>query len=92
VYVAGDELFLGDSRNKQRLIVADGYRGMVYQEIDLPLTPSDAVADAERLFLLGSAEGAIAVYVNRVDTSRLPRTPDRQAWDTDADRRVGTHR
>ncbi len=92
VYVAGNELFLRDFHNRQRLIVADGYRGMVYQEIDLPLDPSDAVADVERLFLLGSAEGAIAVYVNRVDTSRLPRTPDRQAWDTDADRRVGTQR
>ncbi len=92
VYVAGDELFLRDFRNRQRLIVADGYRGMVYQEIDLPLAPADAAADGERLFLMGAAEGAVAVYVNRVDTSRLPRRPDRQAWDTDADRRTGTHR
>ncbi|MBN2288636.1 MAG: hypothetical protein JXQ83_04840, partial [Candidatus Glassbacteria bacterium] len=92
IYAGGDDLFLRDSRNPRRLVVADGYRGRVFQEIDLPLTPTDAVADQERLFLLGAAEGAVAVYVNRVDTSRLPRSPDRQAWDTDADRRAGTHR
>jgi len=92
VYVGGDGLFLRDFRDGRRLIVADGYRGMVYQEIELPLIPTDAVADDQRLFLLGAAEGALAVYVNRVETSRLPRSPDRQAWDPDADRRSGTHR
>ncbi|MEA2062196.1 MAG: hypothetical protein U9P14_00735, partial [Gemmatimonadota bacterium] len=92
VYVHGDELFLRDGRNRRRLVVADGYRGSVYQQIDLPLVPTDAAADHERLFLLGGAQGAVAVYVNRVDTRRLPRNRDRHAWDTDADRRAGTHR
>ena len=92
VYVGGDDLFLLDYNNRRKLHVADGYRGIVYQELDLPLIPTDAVADQERLFLVGAAEGAVAVYVNWVDTSRLPRSPDRQAWDPDADRRAGTHR
>jgi hypothetical protein len=92
VYVGGDDLFLRDFNNGRKLYVADGYRGMIFQEIDLPLTPTDAVADQERLFLVGAAEGAVAVYVNWVDTSRLPRSPDRRAWDPDADRRASTHR
>jgi len=92
VYVSGDELYLRGTKNSRRLIVADGYRAMTYQEISLPVEPTDAASDGERLFLLGGTEGALAIYVNRVDTGRLPRSPDRKVWDTNADRRTGTHR
>jgi len=92
VYVSGNELFLRDRSDPRKLIVADGYRGMIFQELTLPVIPTDAASDSERLFLLGGTEGALAVYVNRVDTARLPRSPDRQAWDPDADRRSKTHR
>ena len=82
----------GDVEAVRKLIVADGLRAMTYQELYLPLVPTDAASDGERLFLLGSAQGALAIYVNRIDTARLPRRLDRRVWDTDADRRSGYHR
>ncbi|OGG05243.1 MAG: hypothetical protein A3F83_14795 [Candidatus Glassbacteria bacterium RIFCSPLOWO2_12_FULL_58_11] len=92
VYAGGDDLFLRDMRDRRRLVVADGQRGMIFQELSLPLAPTDAATDGVRLFLLGSAEGALAIYVNLINAARLPRSPDRQAWDPDADRRAGFHR
>ncbi len=92
IYVAGDDLFLRRFDDPRRMAVADGYRGMLYEELELPLVPTDAASDGESLFLLGGAEGAVAIYVNMVDVSRLPRATDRQAWDHGADRRTGTHR
>ncbi|MEA1996162.1 MAG: hypothetical protein U9N45_00920, partial [Gemmatimonadota bacterium] len=92
IYASGDELFLRDPYDPRRMIVADGYRGSLFQELTLPLVPTDAASDGDRLFLLGGAQGAIAVYVNRINTARLPRRLDRRVWDTDADRRSGTHR
>ena len=92
VYGLGDDLYLRDRNDRRKLVVADGLRGMAFQQLDLPLVPTDAASDGERLFLLGSAQGALAIYVNRIDTARLPRSPDRRVWDSDADRRSGYHR
>jgi hypothetical protein len=92
VYVWGDDLYLRDKDERHKLVVADGLLGMTFQELYLPLVPTDAASDGERLFLLGAAQGALAIYVNRIDTARLPRSPDRRVWDTDADRRSGYHR
>ena len=92
VYVWGDDLYLRDKDERHKLVVADGLRGMTFQELYLPLVPTDAASDGERLFLLGAAQGALAIYVNRIDTARLPRSHDRRVWDTDADRRSRYHR
>jgi hypothetical protein len=92
VYGRKDDLFLLHPDNSRRLIVADGLRGGVFEEVDLPLVPSDAVADQDRLFLLGSTQGSLAIYVNQLDSSRLPRSADRRVWDPTADRRAGFHR
>jgi len=92
VYVSGDDLYLCDQDDPHKLVVADGLRGMIFQELSLPLVPTDAASDRDRLFLLGATQGALAIYVNLIDTARLPRSPDRRVWDTQADRRSGYHR
>ncbi len=92
VYAHGDDLFLMHPDYTRRMVVADGLRGGVFQELDLPLVPTDAAANQERLFLLGATQGALAIYVNRIDSARMPRSHDRSARDTQADRRVGYHR
>ena len=92
VYAYGEGLFLQDHADPRKLQVADGLRGMLYQEIDLPLVPTDAASDGERLFLVGGTQGAIAFYANRIDPARLPRSADRSIRDDSADRRLGYHR
>ena len=92
VYAREDDLYLLHPDYNRRLIVADGIRGDVFQEVELPLTPTDAAASDERLFLLGAAQGAVAIYVNRIDSARLPRSADHRVWDSNADRRAGYHR
>ncbi|HLA41279.1 MAG TPA: hypothetical protein VJ417_14860, partial [Candidatus Glassbacteria bacterium] len=92
VYAWQEGLFLRDLADPRKLYVADGLRGMLFQEIDLPLVPTDAASDGERLFLVGATQGAIAFYANRIDTARLPRSPDRSVRDGEADRRLGYHR
>ncbi len=92
VYAHGDNLFLMHPDYSRRMVVADGERGGVFQELELPVVPTDAAASSERLFLLGATQGAIAIYVNRIDAARMPRSDDRRAWDTQADSRAGYHR
>ena len=92
VYAHGDDLFLMHPDYPRRMVVADGYRGGVFQELELPVVPTDAAANNERLFLLGATQGALAIYVNRIDSARMPRSNDRSARDTQADRRAGFHR
>lgn len=92
VYVSGDYLFLADNLDPRLFYVVDGYRGSLYQQTSLPVIPTDAVADQDRIFLLGGTDGAIAVYVNYIAAERLPRTPDRHVWDSGADRRTGVQR
>ena len=93
VYVSGDDLYIrGLDEKKHTLTVVDGYRGSIYEQSELPIVPSDAFSDNDRLFLVGSAEGALGVYVNYVDTRRLPRNAQRDAWDFSADNRIGNHR
>lgn len=92
VYVSGEELYLLDHADRSLLYVVDGYRAMVYQRLRLPVTPTDAASDGERLYLLGGAEGALAIYSNFPATERLPRSTDRNVWDSEADRRCGEHR
>ncbi|MBW7997467.1 MAG: hypothetical protein FVQ81_13010 [Candidatus Glassbacteria bacterium] len=92
VYARGDYLFLLHPDFNRRLVVADGTRGDVYQELELPLVPTDAAASDERLFLLGAAQGSIAIFVNWIDSARLPRSADGRVWDPQADRRAGYHR
>ncbi len=92
VYSRGDDLFLMHPDYPRTLVVVDGQRGRVYQELELPVVPTDAVASGERLFLLGATQGALAIYVNIVKSARLPRSDDRGAWDPQADSRAGYHR
>ena len=93
VYVSGDDLYIkGLDENDNRLSVVDGYRGSIYEQTELRITPSDAFSDTDRLFLVGSTEGALGVFVNYVDTRRLPRNAERDAWDSAADNRIGNHR
>lgn len=92
VYASGEEMYVLDRADRSLLHVVDGYRTMIYQSLRLPVTPTDAASDGDRLFLLGGAEGAIAIYANRPSTERLPRSVNRHVWDTDADRRSGSHR
>ena len=92
VYVFGDDLYLRDKEDGRKLVVADGLRAMNFQELYLPVVPTDAASDRDRLFLLGAAQGALAIYVNLIDTALLPRSPDRRVWDTEADRRSRYHR